>query len=88
MRRTLDVNGERWVVYPSGRVTVYARDEFGLIFEKGTGPDRVRRVARYAPLGSRQPDAALGELSTVQLEDLFHHSQSDRMSPDTKYAGP
>ena len=34
--------GERWEIYPSGRVTVYGRDQLGLIFEHGTGPGRRR----------------------------------------------
>ena len=84
-RRTLEVDGERWHVYPSGRVTAYDRDEFGLIFEKGTGPHRVRRVTRFSPLGSRRWDAALAELSERQLLELFRHSQPARTSPETGY---
>ena len=57
-RRTLIVDGERQEVYPSGRVTVYGRDQFGLIFEHGTGPQRRRRVTHYSPLGSRSPERA------------------------------
>jgi hypothetical protein len=55
-RRTVQIDGERWHVYPSGRVTAYDRDEFGLVFEKGTGPQRVRRVTRYSPLRARRWD--------------------------------
>jgi hypothetical protein len=84
-RRTIEVDGERWHVYPSGRVTVYDRDEFGLVFEKGTGPERVRRVTRFSPLGIRRWDAALAELSDRQLRELFHQSQSARTSPETAY---
>jgi len=85
-RRTLEVDGERWEVYPSGRVTVYDRDEFGLIFEKGTGPDRVRRVTRFSPTGARRWDAALAELSDQSLHDLFQQSQPAWTSPETSYA--
>jgi hypothetical protein len=85
-RRTIQIDGERWAVYPSGRVSQYARDEFGLVFEKGTGPDRVRRVVRYSPLGSRRWDAALQQLSDARLVELFRWSQSDRTSPHTQYA--
>ncbi len=81
-RRTIDVDGARWEVYPSGRVTVYARDEFGLIFQQGTGPERLRRIARYSPTGVRRPDAALAEMSDAQLVELFQHSQSAWTSPD------
>jgi len=84
-RRTLNVNGERWEVFPSGRVTVYGRDEFGLVFQTGDGPDRVRRVTRYSPLGARRWEASLSELSDAELERLFRHSQPAWTSPETRY---
>lgn len=87
-RRTVLVDGERWAVYPSGRVTAYERDEFGLLFEKGTGPDRVRRIARYSPLGARRWDAALAELPDARLVELFRQSQPAWTSPDARYARP
>src|SRR5947207_2472835 len=62
-RRTLTVESDRWEVYPSGRVTVYGRDQFGLIFEHGTGPQRRRRVTHFSPLGARSPERAFAELS-------------------------
>lgn len=86
MRRPILVDGERWEVYPSGRFTLYDRDEFGLVFEKGTGRDRVRRVTRYSPLGARRPDKALSELSDQQLHVLFGTSQPAWTSPHTGYA--
>lgn len=84
-RRLVEIDGERWQVYPSGRVTVYGRDEFGLVFEKGDGAERVRRVTRYAPLGARRWDAALGELSDRELEQLFRQSQPAWTSPELGY---
>jgi hypothetical protein len=81
-RRTIDVDGVRWTVVPSGRVTSYARDEFGLVFEQGTGTERVRRYARYVPLGARRWDAALGELPDARLLQLFAESQPEWTSPD------
>ena len=87
-RRRIEVDGERWEVYPSGRVTVYDRDEFGLVFEKGTGPGRVRRVARYSPLGPRRHDASLAQLPEAQLIELFRQSQPAWTSPDTAYGRP
>jgi len=85
MRRSVEIDGEVWYVYPSGRVTVYDRDEFGLVFQKGTGPDQLRRVTKYRALGSRRPDRALGELSDRQLVDLFRQSQPPWTSPVTAY---
>ncbi len=84
-RRTIEVEGEEWHVYPSGRVTVYDRDEFGLVFEKGTGQARVRRVTRFSPLGARRWDAALAELSDARLIEYFRQSQPARTSPETQY---
>jgi hypothetical protein len=84
-RRTIEIDGERWHVYPSGRVTQYSRDEFGLVFENGTGPGRIRRVTRYSPLGPSRWDASLAGLSDANLVDLFRHSQTARTSPETRY---
>lgn len=71
---------------PSGRVTVYDRDEFGLTFRKGSGPDAERRYVRYAPLGSRYWEASLAELTDAQLAALLHHSQPEWTSPDGRLA--
>jgi len=87
-RRTLDLDGEHWAVYPAGRVTVYDRDEFGLVFEKGTGPARVRRVTRYAPMGARRRDASLAEMPDARLRELFRQSQPAWTSPETGYTRP
>ena len=84
-RRTIEVDGERWEVYPSGRTTIYDRDEFGLVFEKGTGPQRVRRVTRYSPTGARRWDAALAGLSERSLHEFFRQSQPAWTSPEASY---
>ena len=84
-RRVIVVDGESWEVYPSGRVTVYGRDEFGLVFQQGTGPERRRRFTRYSPVGSRSPDAALAELSDRQLVELFRQSQPAWTAPESAY---
>jgi hypothetical protein len=83
-RRTVEIEGETWRVYPSGRVTVYARDEFGLVFQRGSGAEMVRRFARYSPLGARRRDASLAALSDRQLTELFRWSQPAWTSPDAR----
>ena len=85
-RRVVTVDGERWEVYPSGRVTVYGRDQFGLIFEHGTGPQRRRRVTRYSPLGARSPERAFLELSERDVLALFQQSQPAWTAPEADYA--
>jgi len=84
-RRTITVDGEVWEVAPSGRVTVYGKDEFGLVFQQGTGPDRRRRFTRYAPVGSRSTDASLAELSDRELTELFRQSQPAWTAPESAY---
>jgi hypothetical protein len=85
-RRTIEVDGERWEVYPSGRVTVYGRDQFGLIFERGTGSQRQRRVTHFSPLGARSPARAFLELSDRELLELFRQSQPAWTAPEVDYA--
>jgi hypothetical protein len=84
-RRRLDVEGQPWEVFPSGRVTVYGQDQFGLMFQLGTGSERRRRYTRYAPTGSRHPDASLHELSERQLLELFRQSQPAWTAPESAY---
>jgi hypothetical protein len=83
--RTIDVDGEPWEVAPAGRVTVYDHDQFGVVFEQGTGPARRRRFTRYAPVGNRSPDAALAELSERELVELFRQSQPAWTAPEGAY---
>lgn len=85
-RRSIVVAGERWEVYPSGRTTVYPRDQFALLFEHGTGSRRRRRVTRYAPVGSRFPQRALQELTEAELVTLFRQSQPSWTAPEASYA--
>jgi hypothetical protein len=84
-RRAIVADGEAWEIHPSGRVTVYGRDQFGLLFQRGTGSQRQVRVTRYAPVGHRSPDRALAELSDRQLHDLFRQSQPAWTAPEAAY---
>jgi hypothetical protein len=84
-RRAIVVDGETWEVYPSGRITVYGRDQFGVLFQLGTGPQRKRRFTRFAPVGHRSPDAALAELTERQLHELFRQSQPAWTAPEAAY---
>jgi len=84
-RRTVVIDGEPWEVFPSGRETVYTKDQFGLVFRQGTGPARRRRFTRYAPVGARSPDAALAELTERRLIELFRQSQPGWTAPEDAY---
>jgi hypothetical protein len=84
-RGEIVVDGGTWEVSPSGRVTVYGRDQFGIVFQQGTGPERRRRFTRFAPVGNRSPDAALAELSQRELVELFRQSQPAWTAPESAY---
>lgn len=83
--RSIDIDGSSWLVFPSGRVTQYDRDEFGLIFVHGVGADRKVRVTRYSPMGSRSREQSLIELSDADLKRLFGTSQPSNTSPEADY---
>ena len=83
--RSITIDGVAWNVLPSGFVTANVRDEFGLLFVRGTGADREVRVTRYSPLGARSREASLAELSDDQLRSLFSQSQPSWTSPEAGY---
>jgi len=84
--RTITADGRTWRVMPSGRVTQYDRDEFALVFVAGQGADRVVRVTRYSPQGSRSREQSLAELSDGDLLRLLGESQPSATSPEADYA--
>ena len=84
--RTIEAGGKRWQVFPSGRITQYDRDEFGLIFVSGTGPDREVRVTRYSPVGARSRERSLVEMSDADLARMLGFSQPSDTSPEANYS--
>jgi hypothetical protein len=84
-RRIIEVDGDQWAVSVSGRVTQYLKDEFGLVFTRGVGPDREQRVIRYSPLGAKSREDSLGQLSDAQLRELLAHSQPSWTAPEMGY---
>jgi hypothetical protein len=84
-RRIIEVDGEQWEVAVSGRVTQYVKDEFGLVFTRGTGPQREQRVVRYSPLGAKSRESSLGQLTDQELRDLLRHSQPAWTAPEMRY---
>ena len=84
--RSITVGGKTWRVFPSGRVTQYDRDEFGLLFISGTGEGREVRVTRYSPAGVRSRERSLAELSDADLTRLLESSQPSETSPEADYA--
>lgn len=85
--RTIDIDGTSWRVFPSGFITQYDQDEFGLMFVRGTGDGREVRVTRYSPHGVRRSrEASLMELGDDDLRRLFAESQPSDTSPEAGYA--
>ena len=83
--RLIKANGQEWKVMPSGFITQYDQDEFGLFFIRGSGPDREVRVTRYSPQGTRSREQSFAELSDERLRELFEQSQPSFTSPEAGY---
>ncbi len=83
--RTLTADGSTWTVTPSGYITKYTQDEYGLLFTKGAAREREVRVTRYSPQGSRSREQSFAELSEDQLRELFEQSQPSFTSPEAGY---
>jgi hypothetical protein len=84
-RRIIEVDGESWTVAVSGRNTQYTKDEFGLVFSRGTGADREQRFARYTPLGAKSRELSLSQLSDRELRELLRFSQPSWTAPEMGY---
>ncbi len=83
--RRISMDGKEWEVFPSGYITQYDQDEFGLFFARGTGDTREVRVTRYSPQGSRSRAQSFAELSDDALRSLFEQSQPSFTSPEAGY---
>ncbi len=83
--RVVSIDGQSWQVYPSGFLTQYVGDEFGLIFVAGTGDAREVRVTRYSPSGVRSREQSLAEMDNDELTELFRTSQPSVRSPEAGY---
>ncbi len=84
--RALEIDGRKWMVYPSGYVTQYDADEFGLLFVSGVADAREVRVTRYSPAGARSREQSLAEMDDAALRRLFTLSQPSANSPEAGYA--
>lgn len=84
--RRINIEGRTWQVYPSGYVTQYDADEFGLIFVHGVADEREVRLTRYSPSGARSREQSLADLSDAALLRLFVSSQPSNTSPEAGYS--
>jgi hypothetical protein len=83
--RPVVIDGRTWQVYPSGFITQYDADEYGLMYVHGSGDTAEIRVTRYSPRGSLSREASLAELSDLELRTLFSQSQPSATSPEAGY---
>ena len=83
--RRVSIEGQEWTVYPSGFITQYDQDEFGLFFARGTGDEREVRVTHYSPQRTRSREQSFAELSDERLRSLFDESQPSFTSPEAGY---
>lgn len=83
--RLIHIDGRDWQVYPSGFLTQYMADEFGLIFVSGRGDSAMVRVTRYSPRGAHSREQSLAELDDAELIRLFSQSQPSARSPEAGY---
>ena len=84
--RSISIDGKAWRVFPSGYVTQYEHDEFGLLFVSGSGDDREVRVTRFSPHGTRSREQALAEMPDEEVRRLFAQSQAGDTSPEAGYS--
>ncbi len=84
--RTIEIEGRKWNVHPSGYITQYDADEFSLLFVSGVADEREVRVTRYSPAGARSREQSLAELGEAELRRLFGQSQPSQTSPEAGYA--
>lgn len=84
--RHLEIDGRRWQVYPSGYLTQYDADEYGLIFVQGVAEEREVRLTRYSPGGVRSREQSLAEMTDADLVRFFQMSQPSATSPEAGYA--
>jgi hypothetical protein len=83
--RSIDIDGRAWRVYPSGFITQYDADEYGLLFVHGSGDAAEVRVTRYSPRTTASREASLAELTDTDLRALFVQSQPSATSPEAGY---
>lgn len=84
--RKINIGGVTWNVMPSGYITAYDQDEFGLMFTRDVNGKKETRVTRYSPQGSRSREQSFRELTDERIKVLFEQSQPSFTSPEAGYA--
>lgn len=83
--RIVSHDGMRWAVAPSGFVTQYVGDEFGIVFTRLDVDAAEVRFSRYSPGAVRSREASFDALTDAALLQLFLTSQASIRSPEGGY---
>lgn len=83
--RTISLDGAVWAVAPSGFITQYVGDEFGLVFTRIDDARPEVRFTRYSPGGTRAREASFETLSDATLRRLLGTSQPSARAPEGGY---
>ena len=84
--RTIAHDGARWAVAPSGFITQYVGDEFGLVFTRVDDALTEVRFSRYSPGSVRSREASFESLSDAALTRLLSTSQPSVRAPEGGYS--
>ena len=83
--RTISHDGARWAVAPSGFITQYVGDEFGVVFTRIGDAQSDVRFSRYSPGSVRSREASFDALSDATLLRLLITSQPSVRAPEGGY---
>ena len=83
--RTIAVDGIIWAVAPSGFVTQFVGDEFGLVFTRVDSEVADVRFSRYSPGSTRSRESSFESLSDATLLRLLGTSQPSVRAPEGGY---
>ena len=84
--RMITHDGARWAVAPSGFITQYVGDEFGLVFTRVDDALTEVRFSRYSPGSVRSREASFESLSDAALTRLLSTSQPSVRAPEGGYS--
>ena len=83
--RTISHDGACWEVAPSGFITQYVGDEFGIVFTRVDHAGTEVRFSRYSPGSVRSREASFESLSDATLTRLLITSQPSVRAPEGGY---
>jgi hypothetical protein len=83
--RTISHDGATWRVAPSGFITQFVGDEFGLVFTQIDAERADVRFTRYSPGSLRSREASFDALTDATLLRLLLTSQPSVRAPEGGY---